>query len=596
MSVPAAPFTADEAEQYDRERLAVLVGYSAAIRWPMVATMAVTAAVAWAGGVPAAVAGGWFASTVVVREVRAAALLRLQHRDARPIAVRLRTTTAWTIALGAAFGASAAFMAWLDTAFDAVLTMILMSLSAGAVSTTFTLVPAFLGFAAAIAVPIALQWAFAGGALGLGVAALVLMFLGVQMRFARQNLAMFEQSYRMRLENAALLRELDAERQRLSSARDAAVAADLSKSRFLAAASHDLRQPLQSLALNGGALARLGLTGEAREITAEINEGIDALRRMLDALLDASQLDAGAVRAELRPIPVDRLLDAVVGRFRAAAAAKGLQLHGEAPAGLVVTSDVQLLQRALSNLVDNAVKFTHEGAVRLSARAAAGRVLIEVADTGIGIEPADRDRVFDDLVQLGNPQRDRAQGHGLGLGIVRRLCRLLGIAVAVESTPGQGTTFRLDVPAGDALPAVSGATEAAHPVLVARRVVVLDDDGAVRAAYARSLRAMGCAVAEAATLADALAAAAATPPEVALVDFRLAGGVDGLDAVARLRAEVPGLAAVLVTADDSPALRDAAARMGVPTLRKPVTEAMLAVAIGQALAPAPAPARDHVEE
>jgi signal transduction histidine kinase/ActR/RegA family two-component response regulator len=586
----------EDGDAFDRERLSVLVGYSAALRWQMLSSMLVIAALAWLGGVDAAHVATWAVLTIAVREARAVALLRLDRRDRRAIAARLRETTAWTVALGLAYGSSSLFMLGMDTAYDAVLTMILMSLSAGAVSTTFTLTPAFVGFAASIALPAALQWLASGSAMGVGVAALIAMFLGVQVRFSRQNLQMFADSYRMRLENAALLRQLTDERARLAQARDAAVAADLSKSRFLAAASHDLRQPLQSLSLNSGVLARMPMPADAREVAGEIGVGIEALRRMLDALLDISQLDAGAVRPELRAIPVERLLDSVAGRFRPTAAAKGLQLRWHAPTGLVVTSDVQLLQRVLSNLVDNAIKFTAEGGITLAAVAAGPRVRLVVADTGRGIAPADRQRVFEDLVQLDNPQRDRAFGHGLGLGIVRRLCVLLGIELAVESAPGAGTTFRLDVPAGEALQPPAAESPAAFPGLVARRVLVLDDDAAVRTAYARSLRALGCEVDDAATLGRALELAAASPPEVALVDYRLPGNVNGLDAVARLRGATPGLTAIIVSADTSAALLDEAARQGVPMLRKPVTEAMLAAAINGALAASAAAQRRTADE
>jgi two-component system, sensor histidine kinase len=580
---PAPSGAAGDALRFDAERLRVLVEYSAALRWQMTSIALVMAATAWAGGVAPWAVAGWLAATLLVRELRAAALLRLDRDAERPIDARLRATEWWSLALGAAYGSSSIFMLSMEPGFDGILTMILMSLGAGAVSTTFTVLRAFIGFAAAIAAPVAAMWALGGGWLGLGVAALAVMFLGVQIRFSRQNMKMFEDSYRMRLENADLLHALVEERGHLAQARDAAVAADLSKSRFLAAASHDLRQPMQSLSLNSGALSRMPLAAESRQVADEIGAGIDALRRMLDALLDMSQLDAGSVQPELQPIPLDRMLAAMAERFRAPAQAKQLQLSWHCPEGIHVVSDAQMLQRVLSNLLDNAIKYTAQGGVSMSASDEGGTIALTVADTGRGIDAADQQRVFDDLTQIGNPQRDRTLGHGLGLGIVRRLCRLLGIELRLDSRLGEGTRFTLHLPASRARHAVASEAAQPQPGLVQRRVLVLDDDAAVRVAYAHALATLGCRVRSVGTLPEALLAVAEEAPEVALVDFRLAERVDGLQAVTRLREARPGLAAILITADASDELRARAAQLQVPLLRKPVTDAVLAGAINNAL-------------
>ncbi len=582
----AADALADEA--FDRERLSVLVGYSAALRFQMTTIALVIGAIAHAGGAPLILVLVWLAATILVRETRAASLLRL-NRGAAPIAERLRRTTGWTLALGAAYGASSIFMMHTDRAFDAILTMILMSLSAGAVSTTFTLVPALVAFAAGIALPLCALWILGGGDwLDWTVAGLVVLFFGVQVRFAQQNMRMFADSYRMRLENTKLLSDLTAERARLAAARDTAVAADLSKSRFLAAASHDLRQPLQSLALNSGALSRMAMSEPSREIANDIGVGIDALRRMLDALLDISQLEAGAVAPDLRPISVERLLEGLCLRQRPAAQAKGLALNWQAEPGATAFSDAQMLQRVLANLLDNALKFTERGSIELGARRVGERVELSVRDTGRGIDETDQALVFEDLTQLHNPRRDRALGHGLGLGIVRRLCRLLGIEVGVESRLGEGTCFALRVPISAEASAPVMESAPSQPGLVARRVLVLDDDEAVRSAYRAALSSMGCEVSVAANLRQAEAALDTAGIEVALVDFRLADDMNGLEAVARLRQRRPGLAALIVSADTSAALRELAAQEGVPMLRKPVTDALLATAINNALADAAA--------
>lgn len=570
------------ADLLGERRLRLVVDHSAALRWQMIAIMLVIAAVARTG-VPSHWVLLWLVAAICTREVRAAALVRMVQDTSVPISTRLRRTAHWTLALGVSIGFAALFMLRLDTAFDAVLTMILMSLSAGAVSTTATIHRAFVGFAAALCLPVALMWFLSGGWVGWCVGGMALMFFGVQLRFARQSAQTFEESFGIRLENLELLRQLTEERTLIAIARDSAVQANQSKSRFLAAASHDLRQPLQSLSLNIGALSRMPLDANSRPIAAEIAQSIDALRQMLDALLDISTLDAGTVTPNFQQLPLGRLLSAIGAGFRPAAEAKGLNLSWTCPEGAVVSSDAEMLRRVVSNLIDNAIKFTTQGGVALSVQPNGDRLRLTVSDTGRGIQPADQVRVFEDLTQLGNPQRNRAFGHGLGLGIVRRLVHLLGIEQSIESSVGFGTRFHLDIPRGS--PVEADATDSHRPQtqLTSRRVLVLDDDPAVRSAYEHALRSLGCHVTCCAAVGDALAYAAVGDPEVALVDYRLADHDNGLDAIRRLRGIRPDLAAVIVSADMAPELREAAARLAVPLLRKPVTDATLTSAINDAL-------------
>ena len=573
----------DDTTQYDERRFDVLARFSASLRWQMVSISFVMAAILWFGDCPPAGIAAWLLLTLLVRELRAAAIVRMNRERDRPIAARLREVTWWTFGLALTQGSSALFLLQMDTAFGALLTMVLLGQGTGAVSTTFTVRSAFVAYVAGIALPATLMWLLDGGALSISIAVIMLMLFAVQLRFARQNLDLFEESYRMRLENMTLLRQLSEERSQLAQARDLAVQADLSKSRFLAAASHDLRQPLQSMTLNIGSLSRMQRDAENAEIAEEISASIDALRQMLDALLDVSKLDAGAVKPAIQQVRLDLLIAGLCKRFHPAAESHGIRLHGDCTPGLVVMSDVDMLQRVLSNLIDNAIKFTEKGSIMLTAFPQDDQVRVIVQDTGIGIAEADQARVFEDLVQLDNPQRDRAFGHGLGLGIVRRLTQLLGVDCTMESRPGAGTRFTLRLAQGAAEAPVPTAITPSYPSLVARRVLVLDDDPSVRTAYANALQALGCKVMCTGTLAEALQALPTHEPEVALVDYRLAESHNGLQAIEHLRVERPGLPAVIVTADTSSALRAEAARHGVPMLRKPVTEAMLAVVIDEAL-------------
>jgi two-component system, sensor histidine kinase len=375
----------------------------------------------------------------------------------------------------------------------------------------------------------------------------------------------------------------------VAQARDAAVRADLAKSRFLASASHDLRQPLQSLSLNGAALSRLPLHGTAKEIVGELNCGIEALRKMLDSLMDVSTLDSGAVTAQPQPIPLARLCEGVLARLRPHASAKGLALNLQVDEALWVWADAELLPRMLSNLVDNAIKFTPRGGVDVRALRQGEQVELSVADSGVGIAEEDQERIFEDLVQLHNPQRDRSLGHGLGLGIVRRLAALQGIGLAVHSQPGQGSRFSLTLKACDGQGLVQEQVSQPQRGLQGLRVLVLDDDPGVRGGYHHALTAMGCEVALAATSEQALALLPHWQPQLALVDYRLAEALNGLQVIEALRSAQQSLAAVIVSADTGPSLRLDAQALGVPVLRKPLSGQALAELLEQVNPPRPQP-------
>ncbi|GER20136.1 hybrid sensor histidine kinase/response regulator [Variovorax boronicumulans] len=581
-------------DELDERRLQVVAEQAVGLRWQILLTAVVVAAIVWRD-VPTPWVLGWFAAVIASREWRAAALARMAADRARPIAARLRATVHWNVLIGACNGSAALFMARLDPTLDAVLTMILVSWGAGAVSTSATVMPAFLAYAGLLFVPTAAMWLVAGGWLGGGVAALVLMFFGVQTRFARRNLQTFEESFGIRAENQALATSLEFERAQLAIARDQAVRANNDKSRFLAGASHDLRQPLQAMALNVGALRHVAMAPDARAIVEVVDSSLEQLRAMLDALLDVSKLDAGVVVAQPQRVQIDRLLTAVMASFGAAAAARRVALHTDCPPGLAVRTDPDLLRRMLANLVDNAIKFSPAGGqveVRVRTQdpldASDAGVELTVQDSGPGIAPENHRLVFEDLVQLqsAGPGAAPAVGHGLGLGIVRRMAELLGVPVELESRLGAGACFRLRLPRAAPVGAdgCEGDGADAPWSLAGRCVLVLEDDPMVRGAYLNALGAMGCRVLSAATLDEALAQV--DEPDAVVLDCRLGGGVSGFDAAERLRAQrsaQPTLPIVMVTADTDPAVVEAARRQALPLLRKPVDDQTLGRALAAAI-------------
>ena len=360
--------------------------------------------------------------------------------------------------------------------------------------------------------------------------------------------------------------------------------ANQAKTRFLAAASHDLRQPMHALALTVGELRETARTPELAALARRIDRSVDALEDLLDALLDISKLDAGAVQPERRAFPLRPLLERLADEFAPAAEAKGLRFR-VVPTSLWTESDPTLLGRILLNLAANAVRYTREGGVVVGCRRHGGEAEIVVADSGIGIAAADRARIFEEFYQAGSAERDRAKGLGLGLAIVDRIARLLGHPITVKSQVGCGSLFGVRVPVVP--PRAEQPTAAAAPETAAQlaglRVLVVDDEADVRAALDGLLRRWGCSVETAASGAEALSAGRAAP-DLVLCDLRLGEGGSGFDVLHRLKARWgPSLHGIVVTADASPEhIADAHAR-GYALLRKPVRPAKLRALVEQLL-------------
>jgi CheY-like chemotaxis protein len=360
-------------------------------------------------------------------------------------------------------------------------------------------------------------------------------------------------------------------------ARDAAPAPTATREsarRFVAAASHDLRQPLQTLRLLNGSLHDEASAPQLREIIAQQARTIAEMGRLVDALLDVGRLDAGMVEPSPRDIDLAELLAGLGREFAPLARDGEVALHVDAPR-VGARTDPVLLGQVLRNLVANALKFAPRGEVRISCVAAGQDAVVEVRDDGVGIAPEHLGRIFDEFYRVAPPDGDGAQGHGLGLAIVRRLVDLLGIALSVESTPGAGTRFRLSMPRA-ALPAANGEAgrrrRRAPAFAVAHRVLLLEDDPGLRQASRRWLAARGLDVAAAATGAEALRLAAdGFAPDLVVCDLHLADGENGVDALQRLRAAAGrDLPALLLSGDSSEAARALARVEGVRMLLKPV--------------------------
>jgi PAS domain S-box-containing protein len=358
----------------------------------------------------------------------------------------------------------------------------------------------------------------------------------------------------------------------LESAKAEAECASRAKSRFLAAASHDLRQPLSALTLYMSVL-KDKLAGLDPVLLANMQDCIGGLNELLTDLLDLSKLEAGVVTPQPSDFPLAAALAGLESMHAPDARLEGLSLRCRA-SNLIAHTDPVLYKRMLGNLIDNAIRYTEHGGVLVACRRRHGKAWVEVWDTGIGI-PADKTgEIFEEFRQLGDQARNR--GSGLGLAIVARTAALLGLEIRVASRPGRGSLFALELPLGE-----TAALSAAPPESACRplRIALVDDHPLVLHACAAALEHAGHTVVAAASgeaLLGALAALGGTALDIVVSDYRLMGGESGYEVITAVRARFgEALPAILITGDTDPQLLRSMADRGVVVLHKPLEIAML---------------------
>lgn len=367
--------------------------------------------------------------------------------------------------------------------------------------------------------------------------------------------------------------------------------ASTAKSRFLAAASHDLRQPLHALGLFADQLSRRSLTGDEGRLVARIVESSGALSELLDALLDISRLDAGAMAPKLVPVDLVPLLRRLEADFETQAEQRDLRLIIRTRVAWV-NADAMMLERILINLLSNAIRYTTSGTVMLVVRRSKpGRLKIEVRDSGIGVHHDVQSSIFDEFVQLNNPERDRSKGLGLGLSIVQRMCQLMNCRYGLRSQIGRGSVFWIELPSASAIVALRAGNPAGAHYKTGYIIAVLDDDPLSMEGLSDQLRSWGhqvCAAASSAELIAALSERKAVP-DLIFCDHQLKNGEQGTVVLKELRAHFDStIPAVLVTGDASFGNQSDLADLGVPVLAKPVRPARLRAVMQGLLSGSPA--------
>lgn len=466
-------------------------------------------------------------------------------------------------------------------AYQLFLTMGLLGMGSGCVYASGSVMPSFFAFMYPAILPAAVIFMREDDLLHVTTSALMILYVVLMTLFALRVYGSIDEFISLRYENSGLIEEL---RRR----KEVAEEANIAKSRFLAAASHDLRQPLHALGLFVQALEESPLANRERQVIGNIRHSVDAMEELFNALLDISRLDAGVVQPVVTTIPLSMVFDRVRFEYAPIARQKRVSLTVMRTAVHVV-SDPSLLGRIVRNLLANAVRYTDRGGVVLGCRRRGNTVRIEVWDTGRGIPAERHSEIFREFYQLENPERDRRKGLGLGLAIVERLSRLLDHPVELRSSVGKGSVFSITVPLGSRenyVPIETTVDTAGVFDLSGSLVLVIDDEGAVQEGMAALLRKWQCEVLTAGSGREMLQQLVNVQrlPDLIICDYRLRAGENGIEVVELLRNEfnmdIPSL---LVTGDTAPdRLRDAEAS-GLPILHKPLNPARLRTLIANLL-------------
>jgi signal transduction histidine kinase len=437
-------------------------------------------------------------------------------------------------------------------------------------------------FGICLTVPVSVSWLTHDFSQGLAVSVLAIAVLLV-LHFAHG--AMYRVLRGMiisRMHEESLSRHLEIQR----AEQEAAIRA---KSLFLAAASHDIRQPVTSMNLLLSAVHAASDEQSLRRVIAKFEPPLKALEEVLTSILEVSRLEAGITELKLRRCELIEILEPLISEYRSRAGAKHVQLESELPEVLYLETDPEILRRIIRNLLDNAVKFTEIGVVRILAEQKNQDLLIRVRDTGPGIPESQQHKVFDDYFQADNWHRDRRQGLGLGLSIVRRMVPLLNAQITLDSRPGHGSTFSLLLKGAVAQSQdhddddFSDDLFELQPGIEVESVLVVEDDKLVADALATVFSGIGVKARYAMDGEDALMQTALGRfiPDLAMVDFGLPGRYDGLTLIAHLKNRLPKCVFLLVTGDTNPEVLRRATDEGIPVLHKPITMNRLAEKLRQ---------------
>ncbi|HUX90256.1 MAG TPA: ATP-binding protein [Gallionellaceae bacterium] len=520
-----------------------------------------------------------WAAAVIVSRLNGYLYLRRHPADSI-LSGQAQRTVRMLIILNAVDGMLWGALTWvtigMSTLAGSILVISVIAVMAGgAMSVLSPVLPVFVAFVIpALGAVASRMWLLndtAYNALGVAAALYIATLLSQASNSSRAARAAIE----LRFENTGLVGQLRVEKAIAEEARRDAEHANTAKSKFLAAASHDLRQPIHAQGLFLEVLSRTDLNSNQRNLVASSRAASEASSELLNALLDFSRIEAGVIEPQIQTFRLQPLFNKIERELAPQADAKDI-VYRSRETHLAVQSDPMLLELILRNLVSNAIRYTEHGGVLVACRQHAAQAVLEVWDTGIGIAPEHRQEVFHEFHQLGNPERDRQKGLGLGLAITKGLARTLGHDLSLASTLQRGSVFRLTLPIDTVISATQIAMTQNRTRLLNARLLVIDDDEIVREGMLHLLRDWGCECEAAESIEEAMALARIHAPDLVISDYRLREQRTGVEAIATLRALLgESLPALLITGDTAPERLREAQASGVPLLHKPVSPTQL---------------------
>lgn len=481
---------------------------------------------------------------------------------------RYYTGTVWLN--GLAWGLPAQWLTPEDLVLVFFYALVISGFVAGAVPGLAFKIRAFYGFAILTIAPFAVKIFQMGGDTYYMIGVLSVLFLVINTASARISNGRIRKQVLLEYENRSLVRKLNQEKER-------AEEATLAKSRFLAAASHDLRQPLHALGLFVDTLDTDHSSFQGNDTLSNIRSSTENIVGLLNGLLDISRLDAGAEQPDLKSFPIQLVLDQLERNGKTPAREKNLELRIR-PCDVWVRSDVNMLLRILTNIMVNAIKYTPQGEVLVACRRRGENLWLEIYDTGEGIEEENLERIFEEFYQVNNPARDRRKGLGLGLAIVQRLAALLECDLDLVSVPGRGSRFRIALPREESRDIISDTREQFVDDVAGAVILVVDDDAAILAAMETVLHNWSCTPILAESISQALEKLQVLGclPDLAIMDYRLADGASGIQVIneinSRLEIELP---VIIVTGEAAPEQLREVQESSYPLLHKPVSAAEL---------------------
>lgn len=451
---------------------------------------------------------------------------------------------------------------------------VLVGMGAGSLSSQTTFLPAFFAYFPTSLLPISVKLISVGDQIHLALGIMTSAYIFALIYFGLNINRTFIQSLMLRFENLELVEQLRKQK-------NEAEQANISKTKFLAAASHDLRQPLHALTLFTSVLDDSIKYPKARRVVDQIKASVDALQSLFNALLDISRLEAGVMKVEKIDFSLQPMFEKLANDFNPEANEKGLELDWP-DCGFAVHSDQALLEQILRNYVANAIRYTVSGKVQITCEENSGLLTISVVDTGPGIPEEEKEEIYKEFHQLGNPERDRSKGLGLGLAIVQRTANLLEHPIHVESQLGKGSTFSITVGqvsiVDNPVELVASSVEHTNNQAKAALVVVIDDEANVREGTESLLNAWGCDVITAASKDEALSRLAQCEimPDGIIADYRLRENQNGIDAIHAIHEKYGcKIPALIVTGDTAAELLREVNSSGFQVLHKPVAPVKL---------------------